>query len=730
MVLPAQFQLGLELTNIVNPISQAVSALGSLALVDAIRKSGSDAITEIKFASLIGRHRIDPIIKTHFREAVAKSEQSIISRYLDIVLESGAGPTVQESLKNPALFSMVIQLSALAFSHETERLANAIVEAIERTVQESNRDLDLVPDYVSLLGTVRACQQQTAAFRWCALYESVENKLLEAIRQQDTQSTELGVFLHHRCLPFPVLQALLMWLQSIQSLPENRLLHLRCDSGISTVVVWCYHVLGLSVIAKNQKAEVRFGDAPYSLIVEESQAQDVGATLMDPTTSNEPLFTLTDNDESPVVGSELRVEAYGFGREVLQRKALTEASIQHSTRWVTEQALKMVNDSSIGEENFHRQVEPRLPTKNRVICAACFLFAQKEVELVSSENDSVRPKISGDVCDTLVAILIAFARINDRDLDKCSSLPLSVGIFDWIEFKYDLDLLRSFETLSQLLLGNAYSYDYVKPAVLVSSWGWSVFLNSVDAVDPTDTSVNMIRVVCGVPTRRGVRARRVIDGYTGTRVSRTLATSINTDPEIKFFPGVSTAKRRSILVGHQFDAFTAIQIFEWKSMGQEQRRHLLGYRQMQQLRQRATVLCGCQHDTTESHAIEWIDDRTYKPQESPSLSDEKERDPCYVALWPKDDATYAASHERIFTDRRLKTDSTDLKDEAAPNVGEPSTWFFHVSSSPAARWLQLDDLWNFCAKDNYEVVVRSRNNCLECTVLKRSASFAQTLVLL
>lgn len=50
MPLPAQFQLGLELTNIVNPLSQAIGALGSLALVSAIQKAGSDVITEIKIS--------------------------------------------------------------------------------------------------------------------------------------------------------------------------------------------------------------------------------------------------------------------------------------------------------------------------------------------------------------------------------------------------------------------------------------------------------------------------------------------------------------------------------------------------------------------------------------------------------------------------------------------------------------------------------------------------------
>lgn len=170
----AQFQLGLELTNIVNPISQALSALGSLALVDAIKKAGSDVITEMKLASMIGRHEIDDVFGWHFRKAVGKADQTLISRYMDIILESGSGPTVQEALKNPALFSMVIQLSALTFAHEDVSLANAIVQAIERIVKETGERMEIVPDYVSLLGTLRTCQQQTAAFTWASTYESVE----------------------------------------------------------------------------------------------------------------------------------------------------------------------------------------------------------------------------------------------------------------------------------------------------------------------------------------------------------------------------------------------------------------------------------------------------------------------------------------------------------------------------------------------------------------------------
>lgn len=109
---------------------------------------------------------------------VGKSDQSMVSRYLDIVLEAGSGPTVQEALKNPPLFSMVIQLSGLAFPLENQSLANAIMGAIEKIVQESGGDVGIVPDYALLLGTLRACQQQTAAFRWAfQFYASAKTQL-------------------------------------------------------------------------------------------------------------------------------------------------------------------------------------------------------------------------------------------------------------------------------------------------------------------------------------------------------------------------------------------------------------------------------------------------------------------------------------------------------------------------------------------------------------------------
>ena len=58
MPMPAQFELGLELTNIIHPLSRALWTAGSLALSDAIGNAGSNIITEAKLASLFGRLRI------------------------------------------------------------------------------------------------------------------------------------------------------------------------------------------------------------------------------------------------------------------------------------------------------------------------------------------------------------------------------------------------------------------------------------------------------------------------------------------------------------------------------------------------------------------------------------------------------------------------------------------------------------------------------------------------
>jgi hypothetical protein len=183
------FQLSLELTNLISPLTSALAGAGSLLLAEARKRSGSDIITESKLASTLGRNRIGGFVEQHFRKKFAKSDEQRLSRWLeDLMLESGAGPTVQQCLREPPLYSVVIQLSALAFAHELKSLSSAIVKAFEDALKDGGKKIESGVDYVSVLGTFRACQQQTAAFSWSSTFEWVEDKLLSEIHA-DRQPT-------------------------------------------------------------------------------------------------------------------------------------------------------------------------------------------------------------------------------------------------------------------------------------------------------------------------------------------------------------------------------------------------------------------------------------------------------------------------------------------------------------------------------------------------------------
>ncbi len=763
MPVPVGFQLGLELTNIVNPISQVVSALGSLALVDAIRKAGSDSITETKLASLLGRHRIDDVIKFHFRKIVAKADQSLISRYMDIVLESGAGPTVQEALKNPALFSMVIQLSGLAFAHEHESFALAMVEAIDRIVRDSGGDVGIVPDYVALLGTIRACQEQTAAFQWAALYEAVEHKIQSALKskirvlsndvtesageeQADIYTPVTPESVSIRCLPFTVFQSLIMWLQSLQSFPEHRLLHLRCDSGISTVVVWCHHILGLTVTVQLEKCDIRFGDGLSRVIVEESLEEDTGASLMDPADQHEPLFSLVNDDSSPMIAHEHRIRAFGYGLKTLQQVRLSDENIHYCSHWIIARSI-MISQilSAAGQNGSHdtnssaadAYFEPRQLSEDMIVRAGKFLFSLEGDDW--KKLDAGSPRIPSKICwPNLVAMVFTFARIEPNDLEGCRNMPLCLNSFrsfgDVDDLGQDLngdiqskgfenfDLVASFGVLTRLLLGKAYSTGYIEPCVLVSAWGWSIFFDVVDADDPIDVSVNAMRVVCGVPSRRGLRKARIIDGPNDMRPS-TLPRSFTKEDEImRKCEGLTNAKRDRILVGQTFDAFQIMQIFKWSDGVQPKggKRSTysvarMGFREMQEICIHAKRIPACNcvkpypgfkdlFDKTEDREVIQEGSRRY-PGWTNSVNPDGFKSTCTIRR-PKGPTDQLPSQERVLRCRIWLPD--------AVNGGDRHTWLFDVSKNPAARWVQS---WYLCPHDDDErccLAIKGSDTCWKC----------------
>ena len=768
------FQLGLELTNIVNPLSQVVSAIGSLHLLDAIRKSGSDVLTETRLASLLGRHRIEKSIEFHFREAVAKSEQSFISRYVDIVLEAGAGPTVQESLKNPALFSMVIQLSMLSFSHEVDNLADAIVEAIDRIVKSSGGSTDIVPDYGSLIGTLRACQEQTAAFRWALLYESVENRIESALKDPEAHAPpaqpsrkrrkvskipKIDLHLADRHLPFPIMQSLMMWLQSLQSFPEHRILHIKADSGITTIIVWCYHILGIGLNFRSGNVEICFGKEPRSIVIETAGPFEVRATLMDAANPHEPLFSLAIDENDPGISYEHRAGALGFGRKVLIQANAKGELIRLYSHWVIAQGLagiryihsatKPIKSNSSGITGPRAHSPHQCPSEADLMNAGKFAFALDEIDCALLEEYKSRPirpvaKLSQVTWRGLVALVITFARIDSNDLESCADLPLSLYAFQQLGVDHRvtknstvegtrliIEPLTSFNILNRLLLGSTFSEGYVKPAVLVSAWGWSIFFHCFDASDPADLSVGKMRVLRGVPSRKGFRRARIIDGPSAISLSSSMPQLLSSEPLIAYYPGVSTAKRGDVLIGHQSDAFSITQMFEWHSMdskakanestAHDVKKHKLGFRAMQELCSAAGKLAACDCEEKAQDPERWLDDRTFESRNGLNVWREMGIDGFInYPQCPEAESVRSQSQERVIVRQSATSEAS---------------WVFYVSDNPAARWLQLDDMINACGGGTcVSVFVRGKDTCLKCAIehsprLRESESMTSLVLL-
>lgn len=823
----ASFQLGFELTNALNPLGQAVSALKSLGLIEAIKKSGSDAITEVRLASIIGRHRIDEAIEIHFREAVSKSGQSTISRYIDIVLEAGGGPTVQEALKNPALFSMVIQLSALAFSHQDESLANALVEATERIAQRSKRDADIGPDYVSILGTVRACRQQTASFHWATLYEAVERKIESALTKDEERrlesttsdkrrekdnvpNTELASVTNRR-LPFKILESLLVGILSLQSLEEHSVLHIKSDSGISTIVVWCHHVLGIGVSFRCRNVEVNFGNEPRNLIIETSAAKDVCAIMMHPADPHEPLFTLHADENDPIISYEHRFQAFGFGSRILMLEFVGEAELRHNwSHWIIARCLIRVRHL-LPPSEAAKTKDPTgskatsaaillsantVPSEATIINAAKFTFALEfvDADLVEKFTNSPSTKpmaVAVPRLDwpALVALVFVLSRIHPDDLERCGNLPLSLPAFEHLDQTHHgiknstqdhiepiMTIPTSFHILCRLMLGASFSEDYIEHAVLVSSWGWSTFFGTIDALDPADVSACDIRLLQGVPARKGVRVSRIIDGPTNLIRSSTGQTICN-KPHVMYFPGVSSSKRGELLVGHQSDAFSVTQSFKWKPersaltlaiepKGLSERKHKMGLRAMLELCADAGRFPPCECDSNARDPARYIEGMFQSPglpkdfgkwrllvgdrhifnlnlewptpellrkilrpdcssthgDQSGSMTSLNELDEGtneiqerieFFGELPGSIASLAELPEIILSRLAISDTSSSDSTRVREHSSKPRNWIFYVSENAAARWLQLDYMYHSC-EEGLKIMIRGKSTCVEC----------------
>jgi hypothetical protein len=727
------FQLSLELTNLIGPVAKSVLRLASLGTLQDINRSGSDGLTELRLASLLGQNRVAEYMRENFRNIVAQSRQHSFPGLLEaagqLFLEAGAGPTVRQAITNPnpAWLSMVIQVSTLAFAHEAQSLAQAVTAVSAEGLREHSGESAL--DYVSVLGVINACQEQTAEFPWVGFFERTEQQICTSIgnapqrrlrreRKRRIDATARSAAIERakdRSLPFPILKALVVHLASIQDLPEHRNLHLRTNRGLSTIVVWCHYVLGIGVSVEISGSTVVFGGNPR-IFVEDCGVYPASATVLDALEEHEPLFQLSQAEEDPVLEGEDRALARGFLKQALRRSGVSEASILVQANWAAASCINLLSSSREPEFGPLRVTSMTSQVRDNIFNSISFLFDIPTRDLSKVKHGKKCPNTRQVSWSSIMVVILAFARI--QRLPDCETIPLSLKAFSKIDgHKHPLgkqkthdigtipDTMDCFDIISQLLLGSQYSADYVANSVLVSAQGWSIYLYSLTAVDVSDISPGVIHVSLGVPSRNGERKARIVDGPTDVPMAYGEVLD-DTEIPIVFWPGISTSRLSATLIGyHGRDAFAAVQVYQWDADGtrNETRKWRLGLRDKQDMSLKFSIIsdCPCEGYYDVRWGAEWIDRVVWAGKL------DREDGQGYSRVIQRYSRTRVSSSERVFTAGM---------EPSTGSVSPPKQgWFFFVTENAAARWLALDGLDQLNGDDaGFRGVVRGNNCCIDC----------------
>ncbi|KAL4961976.1 uncharacterized protein BDV14DRAFT_210818 [Aspergillus stella-maris] len=752
---PPNFQLSLELTNILNPLAKTLTALGcSLAGLEGFQHStsASETLTELHLASSLGRHRVSESIAATFRTIVGQSSRhytlpALAAQFL--VLDGGAARIVRRALTeaNPAWLSMVIQVSVLGFAHEALGLARGVAD-----IQLGRGDAQQL-EYISVLGAV-------------GFFERVEEKVIGEVmsparrelrqrrkkgERKRTRTVSGGIAaskakadainrLRERSLPFVILKALFTHLAAVQDLPEHRVLHLRTNSGFSTVVVWCYYVLGISVNFDIDGVHVAFGEEPRVFVQDcGASGSSPSASLLDAIEQHKPLFQLEQVEEDPVLEAEDRTAARGFLRRVLSCSGVPQANIDRQAYWIAAfvefGALTVVSSVSQVRDN--------------CLAAVSLLFDIENIDmgLLAKAADTLGGKANGCKVPLInvVQVIFSFARV--QRLEDCSGMPLSLKAFWELSDTHrqpscdntlrvkgnrltgDLpDTITAFNILSHLLLGtHAYTKEYLATAALISSWGWSIYLDSLSALNPGDMHPSALQIRLGVPCRKGERKSRIVDGPTNVPVAYGEVLDESQGLPIIFWPGLCSGRLSATVVGHYgHDAFSVVQVYEWIAGGVGRSRDglqttkwRLAFRDKQDMCLGFHFLhgCHCDEDTGSGEEGELVDKMLltgrFNIEPQPSLSQSCPRSPRIELRYPNTlEAPVANSTpERVFT-AEIRTQGSSQTPEQDP------IWFFYVTNNVAARWLALDGLDQLNGREAvFAGVVRARTCCIQCACL-------------
>ena len=256
------------------------------------------------------------MLTSSFKTVITKSTSNVPILEA-IMLQGGPGPTVIRAFQDSYYFSTVVQLSLLVWTFSASYLATAIADALRDRSEgaPSTSGLQSTPGRLGILGVLRACESQTSAFNW--------NMMLNAV------STVLGHGPGQAPMDLPafVLRGLLDMFPMVQTLPNDRFIHIQIpvgDSsqcGTSALIVWAHHVLDLTVLViargvdGSLKGNFRFGVSDLEQVLIEEVSADTEASLTILDSHKEHLLTIkpTPDEDSALIGSIRRAPARGWG---------------------------------------------------------------------------------------------------------------------------------------------------------------------------------------------------------------------------------------------------------------------------------------------------------------------------------------------------------------------------------------------------------------------------------
>ena len=146
-----------------------------------LRKSGSDIVVEADLAEVFGRGKIEHEIEQKFREVVKVQNFTFLRNGCEVSLDSGAGPTILNALRDPWHISIIIQLSFLSWTQEHMSLATVIDQGMVKRFEMGVIGASASPGYEGIHNTLVACSSQASAFIWSDYTHLVESKLRESI---------------------------------------------------------------------------------------------------------------------------------------------------------------------------------------------------------------------------------------------------------------------------------------------------------------------------------------------------------------------------------------------------------------------------------------------------------------------------------------------------------------------------------------------------------------------